>query len=1194
MIPQLSPASIDALNAYGVATTVAALTFVVGMMLRHLPSRWAKAEGKDLIKSGFTAIVVASSILTANFLLGYVQSIAGIPSWDRLLEDMSRVRDGGYATMGVTGSLAIMFATVLAILDTVLKPMALIGTMVVHAMFAVMFTFLAFFAFFATFMIVLSEFVYMMASFASHSYLIIAAGIALFGLKYTRALGISLLVLGLALFYGLPLVLGYTIPKSPDYSPTEDEARGAVELALAKNSVPVKLKVVSANGVPLYFSYLRLNTSLTVSDVPLNTTVAEQITGARGEGRGTINYHFDYGRFYNETYYWGVRCRDPPPGPICIPERYIDYNSTDSTYTQLYKGSYLKYVWYLGLNLLVNEAQRSFNGGRSILEPPVDLSGNIPVSADKALKYYSTLKDDKYYYESVYNRSVEIVVESLYAMNRNATTFALWNETALPRWSPDARGPGPQLFTEHYNLTRTSYSCWIERVYNVTDPYTGENRTVTVYRASATYEYRTPFNQTLPFVRLSGTPLWLIFQDWLYLFDEKGEVKCVQDHYNRGCRGSPYESSPYEGKTFYVNRMGGEYLSTLGLTKGSDKPLLRLNLAMVRERFLPEALIAEANRLPGNAGEGSEITHVVDAPATDIVLNPDTEIFSIGFYHSREIVDEREGSCPEMPKLIPAATSIEMWGEETPMWDPYELGLFSWPDYERTGTYNYVASLPSPYLGGFIPTDRRTIHKFYEEDPREPITRTDPNRGYDLGGYSGVITQLLLAVLAITTTLVGADAISSMLGGTSMGLVSTIGNITRSFMGSFKLPALISLGRNPILFKDVTRAGIKRLIDIIWKDARNALKQEEAKALLRRDFGTLRRIEEFRRVDRGLYRIKLGKRLSKAIPIVNLAWTVADKTSGGRLSNRETFLERRRLELLSRILPNHAAEIMRLEGMGRNVTLSRLDAQQIVSRERGRYGRWVYLAMMAHGEGRRTLVTALTGIPMSVSAAWKEKGHEAPAAIEGKIGLRRTGPVWIPQIKPEFIGPGWSEVHRIERHVVRREEVDQRKLGEAAIARLGDEEVSPSRVLSEVHELSRDFMFREVTAEQIAQAVKIMEDGETPHTETRCPLWTEWPTGEVHYQTIDVDVKRLSVDPKVTIWADDRVYRVGERSESGVTSKEFTSAQEELQDFLKDSTNKLKLDEALRADARERAGLEDVWTDWYWSVSVERGDRVEK
>ena len=50
MIPQLNPADVNATGAYQLAMVLAMLSMGIGAILRFLPSRKWKAEGRDLMK----------------------------------------------------------------------------------------------------------------------------------------------------------------------------------------------------------------------------------------------------------------------------------------------------------------------------------------------------------------------------------------------------------------------------------------------------------------------------------------------------------------------------------------------------------------------------------------------------------------------------------------------------------------------------------------------------------------------------------------------------------------------------------------------------------------------------------------------------------------------------------------------------------------------------------------------------------------------------------------------------------------------------------------------------------------------------------------------------------------------------------------------------------------------------------------
>lgn len=1051
-VPQLTPEAVNALNAYALAGALAAVCLVVGAVLRFLPSKTAKREGRDLMRDAFAAVVLSASIMTAGFLIGYANQLAGIPDWQTLIRETGALRESGYGMLSATASIAIQAAFVVAVIDIVLKPLHLIGTFVAHMIFAVLYTALSFFAALSVLLVMLTEFVLLAARFASIAYVLVAVGIALYALKYTRPLAITLLVLGLMSFYGLPVVLGLVHPTAPAYGTDEDVAKGVLQHALANSSVPLKLTVRSANGAPLHFSYLRYNTSVELNNLPLNSSVAERVLGSRGSGKGNLTYQFTYGRFYNETYHWDVVCvemgdnTDPTGignignGTIMCRPLYVDYNRIDPSYVQLYKNSTLRHLWYLGIYLRPSEGWRTFDcsGCPTLLDPIFDLPADVLSAAGQVLTGFASLKGEADYYERVYGRvEHSVIADTVFAMNRNATSFALWNETSLPSWKPDYNPPGPQTFTYSYSMPRKEYSCWLARTYNVTDPSTGENRTVHVYAARASYSHMTPWDQRLPFARLGNTATRILFKGNEFLLDENGTLRCARPY---GCSSGTDGAS---GWSLNVDPVGGDYLAHLNLADGAGPLTLPINLAVAKEKQMPDVIVREAERIRGNVGRGSGTVHTIEEPEVQtLILDPKTQLYAVGISRWLVLEAEQEESCPTFPERIDESVSVTLIGEEIPAWDPYDLGLIHWSEYAKSGSYEVSYDQAKGLtFGAFVPSDPRALHRLYEEDPREPIARTDPNRGAEMAGFGNVLSSLLYSSFAVVAVFVGADTLSSLLGGVSTGLSSQLGGLVRGFMG-FRLPSLNPFSsRNPALFKESAMHGAKGLLKFMETVNRKSIERLWTRAVLERDYETIGRIERLRALEEELKWAKRKRTLLKVIthssPIAFAASKLIDWRTGviTRMDRRIADLEKRREGVLSQLLPQQATTEAYFRRLSEKVKIGYEEAVEIVRREREKHGRWAYLAMLGHTEGIRTLRAYLFGIPTEVSRGWARWGFDAPLASK-TLGLRGENYHFFARRDPLLPGEGSKVIHSAvlttQKHLLKEEKLGRDEVKDLA------------------------------------------------------------------------------------------------------------------------------------------------------------------
>ncbi|MEM2692992.1 MAG: hypothetical protein QXW56_05820 [Nitrososphaerota archaeon] len=1004
MIPELTPNSVSATGAYQLATALAMLSLGVGAILRSLPSRKWKAEGRDLMRSAFEAVLLGSSLLTAEFILGYVNRFLGIPRWDQLLQTVYALRDAGWASLQATSVLAVIFGTVVGALDILSKVIPVIMTFVMHFFMAVAFSVLSFFASLSVLMVVLSNTVVLVAAMASGAYLLVAAGIALFGLRHTRALGISLLVFGIALFYGLPVILGFVQPAEPYAASSDEQVRASLLLSLTEASVPTRISVLSGGGKPLYFSYISMNSSVQLRNVPLNSSLVANLTGQSGEGIGNATYRFVYGRFYNESYPRDIRCTgslDPQSDYVCV-DYGPDYSRVKELRHQLYRDSTVRHVWYLGLMLPVRDNRVQVQGP-SLAEPMIEIPSNPFEVAGSLQAAFGGLRSEEQYWDMVYGRSepVRIEVPVVRELNRNVTAFVLYNETNYRSWR---ELEGRREYIHNYTIPRVSYHCWVSRTEEYFDPSCNCTRTRTYYRARAEYLYETPPDERLALVLIPGTSV----------------IPGIVWHSEDG--------GPAHGKSEPVIYLSDpSYPLSKGLILGYGPLSLRFNQGIVQLRKIPEPTNEAANRIRGNPGEGSGTERELQEPELkEVTLDPEIEVWAIGIRHSRTIVTgEQEGSCPSTPSSIEAWSILGFRVSESEPWDPYREGVFRWEEYSRTGEYGYreprsVGDAPS--LGAFKPSDPRLVHRLYEEDPREPERNLERYDVPLLMRFGTPIAQMAYIGFAFVVTMAAADAATSLLGGHPLGLAGVARTIA-GMAGGLKLLSPFGISRYPMFGRNMSERALRRLEERIWRDVKRQLEFMRARAMASRDDpkmkATLESIKDFFNVDRELRRAGRWKRVSRFFGGPGrLAWWVYNRARHGDPDRRIEFLERRRMEVLSRLLPDQAVFLQELSNWRSGTRMTVEEAQALMSRikdqAKAQLGRGWFLfplALLAHREGWVTLASSLVGrAGGKVTRGWALMGYDSPLAYRKlgidwlRVGDRRLP---VPREKGSFVGRGF-------------------------------------------------------------------------------------------------------------------------------------------------------------------------------------------
>jgi hypothetical protein len=996
MIPELNPANVNAMGAYQLAMVLAALSFGMGVILRFLPSRKWKSEGRDLMKTAFEAVLLASSLMTAEFIIGYVNSKLGIPDWGRLLQVVNNLADSGWVSLDMAAKLAFMFGLIVGALDVLSKFIPVIATFIMHFFMAVAFSILSFFASLAVIIIVLSNPVKVVAAMAAHAYLLVAAGIALFAWKHTRALGISLLVFGIALFYGLPVILGFVKPAEPYAASPDEEARAKILLALTENSVPTKISVVSAGGKPFYFSYVSMNSSVLVKDAPLNSTLIANITGGplRNE-KGDVTYHFVYGRFYNESYFRDIRCHhvEDPNLPVSCFDYGPDYSRVKELRHQLYRNSTVRYVWYLGLLLPVRD-NRVQVSGPSLMTPLIEIPSNIFEIAGSLRKAFGGLRSEDEYWEMVYGRSkpIRIDVPVVRELNQNVTAFVLYNETNYRSWR---EVEGKREYTHNYTIPRVSEHCWVSRTEEYFDPSCDCTRTRYYYKTRAEYVYKSPPDDRLVLVLLPGT---------------KAVPKVIW-HSEFG--------GPAQGKAEPIIYLSSpSYPLKKGLILGYQPLTLKFNQGIDETQRIPQPTNEAANRIKGNPGRGSGTTRELEEPfQKEVTLSPEIEVWEIGIRHTRTIeTGEQEGSCPSTPRYIEAWSLLGFNVENSEPWDPYKAGIFRWEEYNKSGEYEYKAPVSLgdvPVLGTYKPSDPRLVHRFYEEDPREPEANLKKYDAPLLMRFGTPISQLAYIGFAFLITMAVADAVTMWLGGTSLGLVGAARSIAGT-AGGLKLLSPFGISRYPLFGKGMADRAMKALEDRIWRDAEQKLKKWE------KDPSKIPSLIKFREADRAWKRAHLKKWIiDKVFP--RGGWWIYNKIMRGEPQRKLDRLEQERFDALSRLLPDEAVMLRQLSDWRskKRVTGAEADALWAKIKEqadRQLTGGWRILhpfwplALLSHREGRAVVAASVFGIGGKVPRGFIERGFDVPTAYRRiGIGSVKLGDraIPVPMEKASIVGPGF-------------------------------------------------------------------------------------------------------------------------------------------------------------------------------------------
>jgi hypothetical protein len=748
----------------------------------------------------------------------------------------------------------------------------------------------------------------------------------------------------------------------------------------------------------------------------------------------------------------------------------IDYSRVKDLRHQLYRNSTVRYVWYLGLLLPVRDNRVQVEGP-SLMKPLIEIPSNIFEIVGSLHKAFGGLRSEDEYWDMVYGRSkpVRIDVPVVRELNQNVTAFVLYNETNYRSWR---EVEGKREYTHNYTIPRVSEHCWVSRTEEYFDPSCNCTKTRYYYKARAEYVYETPPDDRLVLVLLPGTKV----------------VPKVIWHSEFG--------GPAQGKSEPII-----YLSnpSYPLKKGlilDYKPLtLKFNQGINETQRIPQQTNEAANRIKGNPGRGSGTTRELEEPfQKEVTLSPEIEVWEIGIRHTRTIeTGEQEGSCPATPRSIEAWSWLGFNVENSEPWDPYKAGVFRWEEYSKTGGYEYKAPIALgsvPALGTYSPSDPRLVHRFYEEDPRAPESSTKKYDAPLLMRFGTPISQMIYIGFATVATFAVADAVTGWLGGTSLGLVG-MAKAVAGMGRDLKLFSPFGISRYPLFGKRMSERALKRIEDRIWRDVRQKLKDMEDEVRRKKDSATLWALLDFYRIDRQVRRRFFGR--------------------------KSEDLEKRRLEVLSRLLPDEAVILQELRRMRSNKRLTAEEAEALIAKveeqaksQLGRFWFLYPLAMMAHEEGRATLRSYFFGrlggevtkgwaglaylSPMArprIGIDWVKVGKkEIPVPVEKGAMVAQAGKLTRKGFKPAVIpGGGFSygiehQKFALERTVMKPGELKMHLEEHLDIIRReaeanGEKVKDPVKVLRE-HENLREGL-REISDSAIRDVLEGRMKGELPY-----------------------------------------------------------------------------------------------------------------
>lgn len=636
VLPTLTAEAVRATGAYALAYSICALMFTAGIIISRIPplSRSLRSEGRALYMSALTSIALLSSLLSIDLILRYLQGELGVPDWSKVVLELSEFEGTAKTTLdamvySVSAYMAAM--AILGIVSYIFAPLQIV-LLLVHNVFTHMGLFISMIGALALIALIFSGVVRIIISIASHSYFLVAFGIALYPLRWTRGLGVTLLIFGIAMYYGLPLSLGYVQAPSQVLG-DEELARSRLLSALSNQSVPVNLVVKDMNGNLLPWSYVTLNSSVEFA-APANSSIAVNYSVGNIRKEALVRYQFEYSRFYNGSLAYGEE--EPISG--WEPPQLMDLGLLDKTRTVLYRKSNVTGLWFMGMRLNYTPATLNIEGGIDMNKP------------DNALKNIKTAKE---YYDYIYGRSPTVEVEAPWveSLNNNASAVTFYSEQAYRTIGRVEE----KTYRFNLNLTRTHYNCWVSRTKTWVDE-NNQTHTVYYYRANAYYYGESPEKLYVAYKEdLSPNP--------------DARIKT------------------WDGDFTPSLHLGGASLSDVeakGLILGSGS--LTISPAnRIDERFelgREQALVAQRYLVPGRiVGSGETLAHEVEPPE-DITLDPSPKVMDVWVSgDAQRESGEQEGNCPELPTIIPVSATVQLSADETPAWDP----VIRWEPLTKSG-----------------------------------------------------------------------------------------------------------------------------------------------------------------------------------------------------------------------------------------------------------------------------------------------------------------------------------------------------------------------------------------------------------------------------------------------------------------------------------------------------------------------------
>ena len=771
-IPELTPQSVEATGAYVTAFVICVLIYAIAVIIWKVPglSRSTRAEARSTWMKALISIAIISSLLSAEFIISMLNSYIGIPDWRQVIEEAPKIWEMGKWYVSFVQVAIVPFVMALALLGvlaTVFLPLSLIVNLI-HGVFSYFGWFLVFVGIVAVISMMFAKVLQLIVRVASIAYAFIAAGVAMFPVKWTRRIAITLIVFGLVMYYGLPAVLGAVTPaQTPPKSP-EELAKANLLKSLNKETTPVNLVVAAEYGGILPWSYLEMNSSVEY-EVPLNLTESSLPDGSKIIGTISYDnktfqlatYNFTYTRFYNGCY---TNPFAPSNVEVMYPSLYLikvfvsSWNLAEKRWsvlgrTMLYKNSTIDTLWYLGYELNVSN-------------PEINIEGLDMEHPDEDLK---NVKSEQEYYDKIYAKSPIHVVEA------KAVDPLNLNSTAFIHYSPEIYLRNPHNYVERldkgeylykFRLHRKSYRCWVSRVENVTDPETNQSKLIYYYKASATYEGES---------------------DELYLsFMEGTNPRAEIESYKAADR----EKEGYEPKLITSVSSPGAVVAR-GLARDFH-PVKVANQYKLEEEFggIGESQIEaaeESGYLPGEAVPEDEhtYTHVIEKPK-EVVLDPVPEVYSYRIKgYAKRTSGERRGRCPSLPSYLDVEAKVKFSADDTNAWSP--IPLMAWEPMTEWG--------------------ERSYHLLYEVDPKHELTNKPELLQFNeapvfsilKGGLGGGVVGILRLipfvgdlvkwVLAVVIPLMLADGVCALVGGVSIGktLLSTGGRMFASAAGTLRL-----------------------------------------------------------------------------------------------------------------------------------------------------------------------------------------------------------------------------------------------------------------------------------------------------------------------------------------------------------------------------------------------------------------------